>query len=62
MFKATTSSTGKYTIADLPSGTYEVTAAAPALRPFEKKGVAVEPSQTASSNSPGRHHAAQHAG
>jgi hypothetical protein len=45
VFKATTSATGKYTIADLPPGSYDVSANAPALRPFEQKGVKVEGSQ-----------------
>jgi hypothetical protein len=47
VFKATSSATGKYTLADLPPGTYDVSAAAPGLRPFEQKGVAVGASQTA---------------
>src|ERR1700761_300463 len=47
IFKATTSAAGKYTLSDLPPGTYDVTAAAPALRPFEQKGVAVDASQVA---------------
>jgi hypothetical protein len=48
IFKATTSSTGKYTLAELPPGAYDVSASAPGLRAFEKKGVAVQASQTAS--------------
>src|SRR5580658_6534022 len=48
VFKATTSATGKYTLADLPPGAYDVSASAPGLRPYEKKGVAVQASQTAS--------------
>jgi hypothetical protein len=48
VFKSTTSAAGKYTLADLPPGAYDVTAAAPGLRAFEKKGVAVQASQTAS--------------
>jgi len=48
VFKTTTSASGKYTLENLPPGTYDVTAAVPGLRPFEKKGVAVEASQTAS--------------
>ena len=32
VFKATTSATGKYTLADLPPGTYDVSASAPGLR------------------------------
>src|ERR1700728_2379427 len=38
VFKATTSATGKYTIADLPPGVYDISASAPGLRPYEKKG------------------------
>ena len=37
IFKATTSAAGKYILADLPPGSYDVTASAPALRPFEKR-------------------------
>src|SRR5580658_5784078 len=48
VFKTTTSAAGKYTLADLPPGTYDITVAAPALRPYEKKGVAVQASQTVS--------------
>ena len=48
VFKATTARDGKYTLADLPPGTYVVTAAVPGLRAFEKKDVAVQASQTAS--------------
>ncbi|MGB7310757.1 MAG: carboxypeptidase-like regulatory domain-containing protein [Candidatus Acidiferrales bacterium] len=48
VFKATTARDGKYTLADLPPGTYEVSAAAPGLRGFDRKGVAVQASQVAS--------------
>jgi hypothetical protein len=48
VLKTTTSASGKYTLADLPPGTYDITVAAPALRPYEKKGVAVQASQTVS--------------
>src|ERR1700733_6516622 len=48
VFKTTTSAAGKYTLADLPPGVYDVTAAAPGLRAFEKKGFAVQAAQTAS--------------
>jgi hypothetical protein len=48
VFKATTSAKGKYTIADLPPGSYDVTGTAPGLTAFVKKGVAVQASQTAS--------------
>lgn len=47
VFKATTSANGHYMLSDLPPGSYDVTAAAPALRPFEQKGVAVQASEAA---------------
>jgi hypothetical protein len=46
--RATTESTGKYKLADLPAGTYDISAAMPGLRAFERKDVRVE----ASSNAP----------
>ena len=45
VFKCTSSAAGKYTLADLPPGAYDVSAAAPGLRPYEKKGVVVQASQ-----------------
>lgn len=48
VFKANTSGTGKYTLADLPPGSYDVSAAAPGLTAVTKKGVAVQASQVAS--------------
>jgi len=48
VFKSSTSAKGKYTIADLPPGSYEVSAAAPGLTAVTKKGVAVQASETAS--------------
>ena len=62
IFKATTSATGKYTLADLPPGAYDVSGSAPGLTAFEKKGVVVAslPNRVARP-SPRRHHAAQHA-
>ena len=48
VFKTMTATNGKYTLADLPPGTYDVTASAPALTSFEKKGVVVQASETAS--------------
>jgi hypothetical protein len=48
VFKATTSRQGKYAIADLPPGTYDVTGSAPGLTPDVKKGVVVQASQVAS--------------
>ena len=47
VFKTTTSASGKYTLADLPPGTYDVSASAPGLSAVAKKGVTVEASQTA---------------
>jgi hypothetical protein len=47
VFKATTSATGKYTLADLPPGAYDVSAAAPGLTAVTKKGVMVQASETA---------------
>src|SRR5271163_910018 len=47
VFKATTSRSGKYTLADLPPGTYDISASAPGLTAAEKKGVAVQASQIA---------------
>lgn len=46
VFKTTTSAKGKYTISDLPPGVYDVSVSAPGLRPYEKKGVNVDASQT----------------
>jgi hypothetical protein len=48
IFKATTSVKGKYTLADLPPGTYDVSASAPGLTGVEKKGIAVQASQALS--------------
>ena len=48
VFKATTSAKGKYALADLPPGVYDISASAPGLRAYEKKGVAVQASQTVS--------------
>jgi len=48
VFKATSSAAGKYALTDLPPGNYDVSVAAPGLRPFEKKGISVQASQTAS--------------
>ena len=48
VYKTTTSATGKYALADLPPGNYDISVAAPGLRPFEKKGIAVQASQSAS--------------
>jgi hypothetical protein len=48
VFKATTSVKGKYSLADLPPGTYDISGSAPGLTAAEKKGVAVQASQSAS--------------
>jgi hypothetical protein len=48
IFKATTSAKGKYAIADLPPGAYDVSASAPGLRAYEKKDVTVQAAQTVS--------------
>jgi hypothetical protein len=48
VFKATTSATGKYAITDLPPGMYDISASAPGLRAYEKKGVAIQASQAVS--------------
>jgi hypothetical protein len=46
IFKATTSASGKYTLANLPPGKYYVVASAPGLKPFIMKGVLVKASLT----------------
>ena len=46
VYKATSSATGDYTISQLPAGTYDLSAAVPGFRRFEKKGVVVEGSKT----------------
>jgi hypothetical protein len=46
VFKATTSAKGKYTLANLPPGTYYVVASAPGLARFAMKGVIVKASLT----------------
>src|ERR1700733_2494459 len=48
VFKTTTATNGKYTLADLPAGTYDISATAPGLTAAEKKGIAVQASQIAS--------------
>jgi len=47
VFKSTTSAKGKYTLADLPPGNYDISATAPGLTAAEKKGVTVQASQIA---------------
>jgi hypothetical protein len=46
VFKATTSASGKYTLAGLPPGKYYVAASAPGLKPFAMRGVVVQASLT----------------
>ncbi|HEV3333576.1 MAG TPA: carboxypeptidase-like regulatory domain-containing protein [Bryobacteraceae bacterium] len=46
IYKATSSAKGKYTLADLPAGTYDVSATAPILLPFSKQGVSVAAGKT----------------
>jgi hypothetical protein len=48
IFKATTSAAGKYSLSDLPPGSYDISVSVPGLRAYEQKGVAVQASQTAS--------------
>jgi hypothetical protein len=45
-FKATSSKNGRYSLKELPPGTYDVTAAVPGVRAFEKKGIVVAASKT----------------
>src|SRR5262249_38222957 len=37
--RATADAAGRYTVTDLPPGTYDVSVAVPGVRAFEKKGV-----------------------
>ena len=50
IYKATSSAKGMYTLADLPAGTYDVSATGPILVPFTQKNVAVEAGKTLSLN------------
>jgi hypothetical protein len=45
MSKAVSSAAGKYSIADLPAGIYDVSVNVGGVRPFESKGVAVQPAK-----------------
>jgi len=45
--KATTLKTGKYSLTDLPPGTYDISVNIPGFAPFEKKGIRVEAAKTA---------------
>ena len=44
--KAASNAAGKYTLADLAPGVYDISVAVPAVRPFEKKGVTVAAAKT----------------
>ena len=44
--KAATSAQGKYTIADLPAGAYDISVAVPGLRPYAQKNFAVPAAKT----------------
>lgn len=44
--RATTDAAGKYVIAEVPAGIYDVTVAIPGIRAFERKGVAVQAGAT----------------
>jgi hypothetical protein len=44
--KATTATGGKYTLADLPAGAYDLSVNVPGLKPFEKKNVSVAAGNT----------------
>jgi hypothetical protein len=46
IFKTTSSAQGKYTIANLPEGTYDVSATAPILTAFSQNGVSVHAGKT----------------
>src|SRR5262249_55913661 len=45
--RATSESTGKYTITDLPTGSYDISATMTGLRAFDRKNVRVDASSTA---------------
>ena len=42
VFKAVSMGTGKYKLADVPAGQYEITVAVPGLRPYQQKDVRVQ--------------------
>src|SRR6202030_3989014 len=42
VYKGVSMGTGKYKIADLPAGQYDITVAVPGLRPFEQKNIRVQ--------------------
>ena len=45
VYKAVSSATGEYTLAQLPAGTYELTVAVPGLLRYQKKDIAVQAGQ-----------------
>jgi len=45
-YKATSQSTGKYTLSDLPPGSYDISVFVPGLRPYQQKGVQVVAAKT----------------
>jgi hypothetical protein len=47
VIRATSESTGKYTLADLPAGSYDISATMAGLRAFDRKNVRVDASSTA---------------
>src|SRR6476646_6441440 len=42
VYKAVSLGTGKYTLADLPAGQYDISVAVPGLRPYEQKNIRVQ--------------------
>jgi hypothetical protein len=46
VYKATSSATGSYTLADLPAGKYDLSVGIPGLKAFDRKGVAVSAAKT----------------
>ena len=50
IFKGTTNAKGEFAIANVPPGTYDVSAAIPSMRFWERKGVVVEAGKAAALN------------
>jgi len=50
LYKAESSATGAYTLAQLPAGTYDLSATVPGMVPFEQKNIAVRAAQTVQLN------------
>jgi hypothetical protein len=46
VYKASSTASGSYTLADLPAGTYDVSVTIPGLKGYERKGVAVAAAKT----------------